>query len=100
MLVFIFGLRYNVSMSLTSEDLLQIRTIVSEVVEPLIEPLRGEIEALSNDVKEIYSMISEMKSTAITDRTFQKRSIEEKLLTLNAELLAAAKEAGVTLPRP
>ena len=83
-------------MSLTSEDLLQIRTIVSEVV----EPLRGEIEALSNDVKEIYNMISEMQSTTFTDKTFQKRSIEEKLLTLNAELLAAAKQAGIKLPRP
>ncbi len=82
-------------MGLTQTDLQEIRTIVQAA----IEPLSNEIQALRNDIKEIYNMIAELQSATITDKEFKKRSIEEKLLTLNAELLAAAKQAGVTLPR-
>ena len=82
-------------MSLTQDDLQQIRSIVMEVV----EPLSNEIKALRNDIKEIYKMIAEIQSGAITDKEFQRKSLEEKLLTINAELLAAAKQAGITLPR-
>jgi hypothetical protein len=39
-------------MSLTHEDLSQIRSMFEEFV----TPLRGEIEALHNDIKEIYDM--------------------------------------------
>jgi uncharacterized protein (UPF0335 family) len=64
-------------MSSTQGDSQEIRSIVQSVVqpnvEPLIEPLSNEIKALRNDIKEIYGMI--------------------------AELLAAAKQAGITLPR-
>lgn len=82
-------------MSLTQSDLQEIRSIVQTAV----EPLTNEIQALRNDVKDIYDMISELQSATITDKEFKKRSLEEKLLTLNAELLAAAKQAGVKLPR-
>ncbi len=86
-------------MSLTQSDLQEIRSIVQGVIEPHIKPLAGEIKALRNDIKEIYDMISEIQSAPITDKAFKKRSLEEKLLTLNTELLAAAKQAGITLPR-
>ncbi|MES2971289.1 MAG: hypothetical protein V4702_03150 [Patescibacteria group bacterium] len=90
-------------MSLIQNDLREIRTIVhsvvQEVVEPLITPLSNEIQVLRNDIKEIYDMLSELQSTKITDKEFKKRSLEEKLLTLNAELLAAAKQADISLPR-
>lgn len=82
-------------MSLTYDDLQAIRNIVEETV----NPLRGDIEALNNDIKEIYAMISELQSKMIPDKQFQKLSLEEKLLKLNSELLAAAKQAGITLPR-
>jgi prefoldin subunit 5 len=64
-----------------------------------LEPLANEITALRNDIKEIYNMISELQSATITDKEFKKRSLEEKLLTINAELLSAAKQAGIVLPR-
>lgn len=83
-------------MSLTQTDLQEIRIIVSEVV----KPLKDEVEALRNDIKEIYDMIAELQSTTVTDENFKKLTLEKKLLTLNAELLATAKQAGVTLPRP
>jgi hypothetical protein len=87
------------TMSLTNNDLLQIRTIVEDVVDRKLEPLFGKLEALENVIKEIYSMLSELQSTSITDKKFKKLTLEDKLLTLNAELLATAKQAGITLPR-
>jgi len=86
-------------MSLTSEDLLQIRQLFNEAFDDKIAPLAGEIEALRNDIKEIYNMITELQRGTVTDASFQKLTLEEKLLRLNAELLTAAKQAGVTLPR-
>lgn len=82
-------------MSLTQTDLQEIKNIVSEVM----KPLNDEVLALRNDIKEIYNMISELQTSTITDKKFNKLTLEKKLLTLNAELLATAKQAGVTLPR-
>ncbi len=92
-------------------DLQDIRTIVREEVRTIVReevrdevgrqigPLANEIQALRSDINEIYNMIAELQGKAITDKKFKKLSLEEKLLTLNAELLAAAKEAGIVLPR-
>ncbi len=98
-------------MSLTHDDLSQIRTIVRDEVRSIVreevdsvltqklKPIEGEIQALRNDIKEIYAMIAKLEKGTITDRSFEKLTLEEKLLHLNAELLAAAKQAGITLPR-
>ncbi|HWL44338.1 MAG TPA: hypothetical protein VNQ73_15460 [Ilumatobacter sp.] len=90
-------------MSLTQEDLTQIRTIMRDEIESILdrklEPILGKLEAIENDVKEIYGMTAALQGRAITDENFQKKTLEEKLLTLNAELLAAAKQAGISLPR-
>ncbi len=80
-------------MSLTFDDLQAIRKIVEETV----DPLKGEIEALSNDIKEIYEMLADPQKASTTD-TFKKSSLEEKILRLHAELVEAAKQANVTLP--
>ena len=82
-------------MSLTATDLSEIRSIMREE----LKPLEGKLEAIENDVKKIYAMLKQMKSSVITDKNFAKVSVEAKLLRLNAELLEAAKQAGVTLPR-
>jgi len=82
-------------MSLSYDDLQAIRQIVEEVV----NPIRGDIEALSSDIKEIYEMIAELQKKPTSEESFQKLNIEQKLLKLNAELLAAAKQAGISLPR-
>lgn len=90
-------------MSLTQEDLLQIRQIVREEVDYVVgeklRPLEGELKALSNDIKEIYAMLARLNGATITDKAFQKLELEQKLLKLNAELLTAAKQAGIKLPR-
>jgi len=86
-------------MSLTSSDLDEIRSIVQSAVAVAIKPLQDEIEALRNDISEIYDMIAELKRGVVTDPKFKRLSIEKKLLALNAELLEAARQAGITLPR-
>ena len=82
-------------MSLTANDLNEIRTIINEAM----NPLQNELRALRNDIKEIYSMLSSLEAQVIPDKQFQKLTIEEKLLKLNTELLSAAKQAGISLPR-
>lgn len=82
-------------MSLTYDDLQEIRKIVEETV----NPIKGELEALRNDIKEIYDMIADLQSKVLPDKQFQKLSLEQKLLKLNSELLIAAKQAGISLPR-
>ncbi|HSW37063.1 MAG TPA: hypothetical protein VLG37_01695 [Candidatus Saccharimonadales bacterium] len=107
-------------MSLTTNDLLKIRSLVEDVSQDTFEStgrrivreemqqyfraegrelVKEELQALENDIKDIYEMLTSLQSSVFTDKTFKKRSLEEKLLTLNAELLAAAKQAGITLPR-
>lgn len=81
-------------MSLSYDDLQSIRKIVKETV----SPIQGSLEALSNDIKEIYGMISELQKESKTADSFQKLGIEKKLLRLHAELVEAAKQAGVVLP--
>ncbi len=62
-----------------------------------MDELSGRVEALENDIKEIYIMLA--NETQITDKKFAKFSIEDKLLKLNAELISTAKQAGIVLPR-
>jgi ABC-type phosphate transport system auxiliary subunit len=94
---------YTICMSLTANDLSEIRNIVQSALagqtDDEIKPIMGELRALRNDVKEIYDTIFELQHSSITDKRFQKLSLKKKLLTINAELLSAAKQAGITLPR-
>ena len=81
-------------MSLSYDDLQAIRKIVEET----ISPIRGDLEALSNDIKDIYEMIADLQKKSAGNESFQKLSIEKKILRLHAELIEAARQAGVTLP--
>ena len=90
-------------MGLTPSDLIEIRNIVKEEV----EPVRGDIKALTNDIEEIYDRlailersITRIERKIIPNRDFEKLNLEQKLLKLNAELISAAKQAGISLPRP
>lgn len=81
-------------MSLSYEDLQAIRKVVEET----IHPVRGDIEALTNDIKEIYEMLADLQKIPEGSEPFKKVSIEKKLLKLHTELIEAAKQAGITLP--
>lgn len=82
-------------MSLTQDDLQRIKSIVENAVDPIY----GKLEALESDIKEIYFMIADLQRSSIPEKDFEKLSLEKKLLTLNSELIKAAKQAGITLPR-
>lgn len=93
-------------MSLTNDDLQAIREIIKNevsvnvrsAVQEELRPILGEIEALRNDIKEIYDMIADLQKLSAGAKSYQKLSIEKKLLRLHSELIEAAKQAGVTLP--
>ena len=96
-------------MSLTAEDLTQIRSIFREEN----KSIHDEIQALHNDIKEIYDELAAIKRgikqinngldnierKVLPDKEFARLTTEEKLLRINTELLTAAKELGVELPR-
>ena len=84
-------------------DVIGLKTDMAEVMGSVrvlnmsMDELSGRVEALENDIKEIYIMLA--NQTQITDKKFAKFSLEEKLLKLNAELISTAKQAGIVLPR-
>lgn len=65
-------------------------------VKSTLASLDGRVQALEADIKEIYFILARRNSE---DEKFDKLSLEKKLLKLNANLLATAKEAGIKLPR-
>ncbi len=64
-----------------------------------LDRLDGRVEALENDIKELYFMQTGRENISLTDPTFAKLPLEKKLLVFNTELLGMAKQAGITLPR-
>ncbi|MGH9856267.1 MAG: hypothetical protein ACRD4B_00350 [Acidobacteriota bacterium] len=68
-------------------------------IDNLSDELNGRIDALEADVRQLYLMVSKLEQGTITDKKFANLSLKKKLLTLNAELLETAKQAGITLPR-
>lgn len=90
-------------MSLTNEDLVQIRDTVSDVFDRKIEPVLGELSALRADIKEIYTMLTDLNKRidqqSILDPAFAELSNKEQLLKLNDILLSTARRLDVDLPR-
>jgi uncharacterized coiled-coil protein SlyX len=60
--------------------------------------LTGKIEALENDIKEIYIMIAKLQTLPPAEKKFAKLSLEQKILQSHARIASIAKQAGVTLP--
>lgn len=89
-------------MSLSTNDLSEIRDIIESALarqsEEVIKPLQSELEALRNDIKDIYDMIVELQNNQ-TNGNFTKLSLEQQILDLNSKLVIAARKAGVSLPR-
>lgn len=115
-------------MSLTAQDLHAIRLVVRDETRDIVQAetrpiiqdeLRLEIapvsvkltnlsekvisidarlEALENDIKDIYQMLKDMKGSTVSDKDFSKLSPKERVLRLNVELLRVAKDLKITLP--
>lgn len=81
-------------MSLTQSDLAQIESLLDKKLDPVL----GKLEALENDVKEIYYMIAKLEKSESVSNKFSKLSVEQKILKMYKELKQTAKEAGVNLP--
>lgn len=68
-------------------------------IERRLDSMDGRLQALENDIKEIYEMLGQQNSADLIRPSFRSLPNEKKLLILNQELLPAAKQMGVTLPR-
>lgn len=80
-------------MALTNDDKQWIKGAIADGV------VEGRLQALTNDVKEIYDVIYGKPNKSFMSASFAKMSSKEKLLVINEELLKMAKDAGVVLPR-
>jgi hypothetical protein len=54
-------------MSLTYDDLQEIHKIVEETV----HPIKGELKALGNDIKEIYDMLASLQNRQTVEALFK-----------------------------
>lgn len=102
----------NPRLDVIESDIDELKTDVSELksdfselksdmrkVKKSLENLEGRVEALESDVREIYLMQKNLQKSQAPNKQFNKLTLEQKLLKINAELLATAKEAGISLPR-
>ena len=80
-------------MALTNDDKQWIKGAIADGV------VEGRLQALTNDIKEIYDVIYGKPNKSFMSASFAKMSSKEKLLVMNEELLKMAKDAGVVLPR-
>ena len=79
-----------------------VRTLQSDMreVKATLHSLDDRVQLLEADVKEIYHMIADLQKQKATTTGFAKLPLEKKLLKAYADIVAMAKEAGVSLPRP
>lgn len=80
------------------DDVRELKSDMRQVKSSL-HTLEGKVEALEADIKEIYLMQARLEKMTSGDKQFAKLNLEKKLLKLNTDLLATAREAGITLPR-
>lgn len=86
-------------------DVTELKTDVSTLksdmrqVKGSLISLEDKVITLEADIKEIYLMLADLQKAQLPDKQFKKINLEQKLLKINAELLATAKEAGISLPR-
>lgn len=60
--------------------------------------VEGGIEALRNDILEIYNSIYKKPSKSIVSAGFDKLSTRDKIVIMQEQIQKLAKETGVTLP--
>ena len=80
------------------EDVSSLKSDMREVKDRLGR-VEGELQALTNDIEEIYDVIYSKPNKTLMSASFAKMSSKEKLLVINEELLKIAKDTGVVLPR-
>ena len=78
-----------------------VRSLQSDMreVKSILHSLDDRVQLLEVDVKEIYHMIADLQKQNATTTGFAKLPLEKKILKAYADIVAMAKEAGVSLPR-
>ena len=78
-----------------------VRSLQSDMreVKATLHSLDDRVQLLEADVKEIYHMIADLQKQNTTTAGFAKLPLEKKILKAYADIVAMAKEAGVSLPR-
>jgi len=59
-----------------------------------LDKLEGRMEAVENDIKDMYEMIAELQRGG---KQLSHLTLEKKIRFAHAQVLAIAKEAGITL---
>lgn len=80
------------------EDVRTLKDDMRDVKERL-GAVEWQIEALTNDIKELYAAIYKKPNPALISESFSKLNDEDKLLIMNDELLKMAKKLKISLPR-
>lgn len=70
---------------------------VNKRIDDLDDKLSGKVEAVENDIKELYAMVAILQNVSMPDKKFAKLSLEQKILQTHAEVVALARQAGVKL---
>ena len=78
-----------------------VRSLQSDMreVKSILHSLDDRVQLLEVDVKEIYHMIADLQKQNAVTAGFAKLPLEKKILKAYADIVAMAKEAGVSLPR-
>ena len=79
-----------------------VRSLQSDMreVKSILHSLDDRVQLLEVDVKEIYHMIADLQKQNAVTTGFAKLPLEKKILKAYVDIVAMAKEAGVSLPRP
>lgn len=60
-----------------------------------LDTLEGQLKGLESDIREIYMMLAKQQAGA---PSFDRLTLEQKILQTYEQVKATAKQAGVTLP--
>ena len=80
---------------------LRLTSIETDVrdIKQITHTMNWQIEAMTNDIKELYDKIYKKPNRVLIDQQFSRLSDTDKVLVLNQEILKMAKKLNVELPR-
>ena len=67
-------------------------------LESSVEGIDGRLQAVENDVKDIYTLLAAKPVSSFDSRAYSKLSNDQKLLELHKEVRYLASREGVALP--
>lgn len=84
-------------------DSLEVRLTALEAevrtVKERLDTVEWQIEALTNDIKELYAAVYKTPNRSLVSESFRRLSDEDKIMIMHEELLKIAKKKQITLVR-